>query len=230
MAVVWIIEKPSTDGSSLANILMGSFAVKPIASFPSYKFHRRVNKNSKPDILLVDTEPYSLSDKNLETYFSEQMQNVTKVFLGEQKNYLKLDKIHFSAYKKFFYLHKSVTGLELVKSLNVIASCREKSFCEANKNEYLHYKDLRLDSDSFAVRVMPDEESMLLSRKEAQILKFFMNNPGNCLSRYEIKDAVWNKVAVSMRSIDSHISRLRKKIEGSEAYIESVYGGGYIMK
>jgi DNA-binding response OmpR family regulator len=73
------------------------------------------------------------------------------------------------------------------------------------------------------------EKIDVLPLKEARLLRFFIENTGKCLTRSEIQRAVWDGVKIESRTIDSHISRLRKRISLGEVTIESLYGDGYKM-
>jgi DNA-binding response OmpR family regulator len=61
------------------------------------------------------------------------------------------------------------------------------------------------------------------------LLRFLIENVGVCVSRDQLINEVWKGIRIEARTIDSHISRLRKRLASSEVFIESVYGGGYIM-
>lgn len=53
-----------------------------------------------------------------------------------------------------------------------------------------------------------------LSRREMDLLQFFLRNDGETLDRIKIVDAVWGAAeAPSTRTVDQHVMKLRKKIE-----------------
>lgn len=67
---------------------------------------------------------------------------------------------------------------------------------------------------------------------EYQLIHFLMNNREQVVTRNEILDRVWgeNNTVVSLRTIDSHITNIRKKIEDDPAnprYILNLRGVGY---
>jgi DNA-binding response OmpR family regulator len=88
---------------------------------------------------------------------------------------------------------------------------------------------LELDRRSLQVRV--HGERVALTPTEFKLLEFLMARPGVVFSRDQLLDAVWGHGrAVTARSVDVYILRLRQKIErGSEgpAFIQSVRGFGY---
>jgi DNA-binding response OmpR family regulator len=60
------------------------------------------------------------------------------------------------------------------------------------------------------------------------LLQFFAHNPGRVFSRSELIDGVLGRdVSVIDRTIDVHITGLRKKIGDYSVWIETVRGFGY---
>jgi DNA-binding response OmpR family regulator len=89
------------------------------------------------------------------------------------------------------------------------------------------------------LRLMPSEllffiknKPVTLTRKEFELLVFFINNLNVALTKESIADHLWgahSDMAESFDFIYSHIKNLRKKItdNGGKDYIKSVYGTGY---
>ena len=76
-----------------------------------------------------------------------------------------------------------------------------------------------------------DGEEVLLTKKEFEILKLFLQNRGRIFSREEILDKVWeNDVLVIDRTIDVNINRLRKKLKQYGNNIITKLGYGYGFK
>jgi two-component system response regulator BaeR len=70
-----------------------------------------------------------------------------------------------------------------------------------------------------------------LTLVEANLLQLLMAHPRQIFSRDQIIDRIYDdRRVVSDRTIDSHIKKLRKKLQslnGEHDYIHSVYGAGY---
>jgi DNA-binding response OmpR family regulator len=69
-----------------------------------------------------------------------------------------------------------------------------------------------------------------LTATEFRLLEFLMTRPGVVYSREQLLDAVWgHDRAVTDRTVDVYILRLRQKIEaeGNPTFIRSVRGFGY---
>lgn len=67
-----------------------------------------------------------------------------------------------------------------------------------------------------------------LTAKEFDLLHTLMRNPGRVFSRELLLEKVWgSEVIVTTRTIDTHLKRLREKLESGGAMIETVRGVGY---
>jgi len=77
-------------------------------------------------------------------------------------------------------------------------------------------------------------EPVILTVTEFLILQALANRPGVVKSRNALMDAAYDdQVYVEDRTIDSHIKRLRKKLQASDVefdMIETLYGVGYRFK
>lgn len=73
-------------------------------------------------------------------------------------------------------------------------------------------------------------EEVPLSRKEFDLLLFFLTHRERIHSRDEIMNQVWGNVEVTNRAIDTNITRLRKKIAPYGENIVTRLGFGYGFK
>lgn len=84
--------------------------------------------------------------------------------------------------------------------------------------------EIIIDTEQYQVR--KGDETLVLPRKEFQLLSLLYSNPGKLFTREEIYQSVWgNKVIVGDRTIDVHIRKLRQKI--GDNHIVTVKGVGY---
>jgi DNA-binding response OmpR family regulator len=76
-----------------------------------------------------------------------------------------------------------------------------------------------------------DGESVPITTLEFDVLYFLASRPGRVFSREALMQQVWgNDRVVDDRSIDSLMSRLRRKIEkdpASPRYLQTIWGAGY---
>ncbi len=91
-------------------------------------------------------------------------------------------------------------------------------------------KSGELELDRARCRVHLSGQEVSLTATEFRLLEFLMSRPGVVFSREQLLDAVWgHDRAVTDRTVDVYILRLRQKIEANEsaAFIRSVRGFGY---
>ncbi len=88
-----------------------------------------------------------------------------------------------------------------------------------------------LDLDRQSCRVRLHGQTLSLTATEFRLLEFLMSRPGVVFSREQLLDAVWgHDRAVTDRTVDVYVLRLRQKIEEDPAnpqMIRSVRGFGY---
>src|SRR5438477_1511748 len=92
-------------------------------------------------------------------------------------------------------------------------------------------KAATLELDRTSCRARLDGTALILTATEFRLLEFLMSRPGVVFSREQLLDAVWgHDRAVTDRTVDVYILRLRQKIEPEEStqsIIRSVRGFGY---
>lgn len=88
----------------------------------------------------------------------------------------------------------------------------------------LIFKELKLNLD-IKVCTIQDEE-INLTKNEFNLLEFLIKNKNKIFSRREILNNVWSSKA-SLRTVDTTISRLRKKMKDLEKYLITRLGFGY---
>ncbi len=98
---------------------------------------------------------------------------------------------------------------------------------EAGKNnELLKFSDLIIDIT--ARKIMISDRVIELSPKEYDLLIYLAENKGSALSRNQILDNVWGfDYFGDLRTVDTHIKRLRIKLEDQSNLVQTVRGYGY---
>lgn len=87
-----------------------------------------------------------------------------------------------------------------------------------------HGMELDLDRQETVCSGVPVE----LTRREFELLAYFLENPGRVLPRERILRDVWGlEYLGESRTIDAHVRRLRSKLGGEAAAIETIVGVGY---
>lgn len=94
----------------------------------------------------------------------------------------------------------------------------------------LAYGGLSMDQD--AHRVSRNGRALHLGPTEYRLLEFFLQNPRRVFTREQLLDAVWGRdTHVEPRTVDVHIRRLRKAINGDAEpdLIRTVRTAGYAL-
>jgi DNA-binding response OmpR family regulator len=90
------------------------------------------------------------------------------------------------------------------------------------------YRGTRLVADFDAVAVSVEGESVRLTRREFELLRYLVNNRNRVVSRDRLLERVWGyDRLVEARSVDVHVGRLRGKLGTAGIQIETVVGLGY---
>ncbi len=91
------------------------------------------------------------------------------------------------------------------------------------------FGNVEIDFEKY--RVLVGKKPIEFTQKEFELMRFFIQNRDVVLSRDRLLDEVWGYESYpTTRTVDTHILKLRKKIEKDPAnpsYILSIYGGGY---
>jgi DNA-binding response OmpR family regulator len=125
------------------------------------------------------------------------------------------------------YISKPFSSRELVARIRAIL--RRASFIDqADKTQQLQFGPIALDLDMHTARV--EGEALDLTRREFELLAYFLQNPRRVLSREKILQQVWGlEYLGESRTIDAHVRRVRSKLGAAASLIETVVGVGYRM-
>ena len=113
------------------------------------------------------------------------------------------------------YMPKPFSVLELTARINGVMRRKAKS-------AQIVCGNLTLDEETMQVTL--NGTPLTLNRKEFELLRFFMKNPGKVLTRDTLLTEIWGYESGETRTLDNHIARLRKLGIGN---LETVFGVGY---
>jgi len=123
------------------------------------------------------------------------------------------------------YLTKPFSTRELVARVRALL----RRTARGDSEDILVRGDLRIDPARR--KVSRGDERVELTTLEFDLLHFLASRPGRVFSREALMEQVWGEDrVVDGRSIDSLISRLRRKLEPdppNPKYIQTVWGAGY---
>ncbi|CAN5341289.1 response regulator transcription factor [soil metagenome] len=127
------------------------------------------------------------------------------------------------------YMTKPFSIRELLARVKAILRRAHQSTENGNQKTKLKFKDLVMDPEKRRVQLAG--ESIELTSKEYDLLLLFFSNPGKAYSREELLNDVWGySYEGYSHTVNSHINRLRSKIEKDPSepeYIKTVWGVGY---
>ncbi|MEJ2210690.1 MAG: response regulator transcription factor [Anaerolineae bacterium] len=171
-------------------------------------------RSSRPDLLVLDVASFGANGYKVYEVVQARLDGVPTILL--------LEKGHAGAGGAAeAFMEPPFTGRKLLYRVRKLAknlSSREISL-----------GPLVLDPDSR--RLHNGEEAVQLRPKEADLLAFFMRNPGKVLSREEIMKKVWETNYVDdTRTLSVHVRWVRQKVEDDPSaprLLRTVRGVGY---
>lgn len=97
-------------------------------------------------------------------------------------------------------------------------------------NNLVSFKEISVNTDTVEAKV--GEVLLELTKKEFDLLLYFLTNKNRVLSRQSIAEHLWGDYTDNLDNFDfvyQHVKNLRKKISeaGGKDYITTVYGLGY---
>lgn len=174
------------------------------------------------DVMLPDGDGFQLCSI-LQTH--EKWNTIPIIFLTA-KNALSDRILGFSVGADDF-ITKPFDSLELKARVEGKLRKRERSMNEADN---IRIGDLEINKSSQRVFLSESGHARQidLTPLEFRILVLLASRPNVVVTRNEILDSVWGEnVHVYTRSVDTHVSKLRKKLGAKDYYISSVHGSGY---
>ncbi len=119
------------------------------------------------------------------------------------------------------YITKPVRPRLLISKVESLLRRLDRPFSITDTNSN---KNIRIDREKFMVDI--NGRSLLLPKKEFELLELLLSKPQKVITRDEILTNVWgNETIVGERTIDVHIRKLREKL--GDDYIRTIKGVGY---
>jgi len=127
------------------------------------------------------------------------------------------------------YVSKPFSIKEVLARVNVVLRRHQKAEDIEFTTSSLRYENLRIDKVSKKASIY--NKDLPLTKKELELLALFLQKQGRVFSREELLKAVWpDDVLVSDRTVDVHITRLRKKIAPYDKNLTTRLGYGYCFE
>ena len=165
------------------------------------------------DIMLPGKDGFELVDEFIK-------RNIPVIFLTAKDSVV--DKVKGLKLGAEDYITKPFDPMELLARVEVVLR-RNVSSVETFK-----YKNLEIDFNERTVKM--DGKEVELTTKEFELLEVLIRNKNLALSREKLLEMVWGyEFFGDTRTIDIHITRLRKKLDLEDSII-TVYKYGYRFK
>ena len=127
------------------------------------------------------------------------------------------------------YMAKPVKRAEMLARIQSIS---RRSQGSASSDDILEFPPYTLQRSTRSLKL--NGETIEVTRKEFELTLFLFRNAGRILSRGYILETVWGRSAeVNTRTVDTHISRLRRKLSISPENgwrLSSIYQHGYRLE
>lgn len=191
-------------------------------------FLRSVRRDSF-DLYLLDWLLPDVSGLDVLRKLRDEMQDKTPVLVATVKNEER-DIVNALESGADDYLVKPVRRRELIARAEAI--CRRTGGGGPDSDTY-SAPPYTMDLGRNRAALHDDEIS--LTAREFELAMFFFRNAGKPVSRAHILEAIWgiDNSDVSTRTVDTHISRLRKKMRLNEENgwkLSAIYQHGYRLE
>lgn len=121
------------------------------------------------------------------------------------------------------YITKPIKPRALMSRINALFR-REAQ--KADPGDKVEISDLIINRQNYSVN--QGDKSVILPKKEFELLFFLAQSPNKVFSREELLQKIWGAdIYVLERTVDVHIRKLREKI--GEGYIRTLKGVGYMF-
>jgi two-component system phosphate regulon response regulator PhoB len=180
-------------------------------------------RKSPPDLMILDLMLPDLSGTEIcrEVRANPELAHLPIIMLTARAE--EVDRIVGLELGSDDYVTKPFSPRELTLRVKAVLRRRQP---QASSSVALEHGPLRLDPERH--RCYVEGAEVELTAKEFELLLGLMQRPGRVMTRDHLLDEVWGTdIAVTTRTIDTHMKRLREKLGAAGGLIETVRGVGY---
>jgi two-component system phosphate regulon response regulator PhoB len=180
-------------------------------------------KRKKPDLVILDLMLPGISGLDVcrEIRTSDTFNDIAVIMLtakGEE-----IDRIVGFELGADDYVTKPFSVRELILRVKVIL--KKQSEMSANEKT-IEYGPILMNLDAHNVTV--DGKDIILTALEFKLLKHLLKRRGRVQTRDQLLADVWGLSSeVTTRTVDTHIKRLREKLDKTGNLIQTIRGVGY---
>ena len=218
---IYIVE----DGPDLKDALTFNFENEgfKVNSFSDGESFLKEIKRKKPDLVILDLMLPGISGLDVcrEIRTSDTFNDIAVIMLtakGEE-----IDRIVGFELGADDYVTKPFSVRELILRVKVIL--KKQSEMSANEKT-IEYGPILMNLDAHNVTV--DGKDIILTALEFKLLKHLLKRRGRVQTRDQLLADVWGLSSeVTTRTVDTHIKRLREKLDKTGNLIQTIRGVGY---
>jgi DNA-binding response OmpR family regulator len=123
------------------------------------------------------------------------------------------------------YLVKPFATKELIARVKALARRKNTEYI----GEIYEFENIKYDVKNYLLYI--DSVEYKIPLKEAMLMEMFIKKPKQVFTREQIIDRIWGLEADILESnIEIYVHHLRKRLESTNAKIETVRGVGYMLK
>ncbi len=123
------------------------------------------------------------------------------------------------------YLIKPFATKELIARVKALSRRKNTDYI----GEMYEFEDVKYDTKNYLMYV--NNKQYKLPLKEAMLMETFIKRPKQVFTREQIIDRIWGLEADILESnIEIYVHHLRKRLEKTNAKIETIRGIGYMLK
>jgi len=176
-------------------------------------------------LFIFDVMMGAISGFRLADEIRNKQANTTPIIFLTAKN-TENDKLTGFSLGADDYMTKPFSVRELVARVKAILKRSES--VNVNTSNNLKIESLTLDYEK--KRLLIDNIRIDLTPHEYKIMELLLKNPGKVYSREDILNYAWETANVIDRTVDVHITRLRKKLNNYGKYLVGRSGYGYCFE
>jgi two-component system phosphate regulon response regulator PhoB len=224
MSCVLVIE----DDSSIAKLLSYNLSKEgySVMTADTGEEGLRSVKDKKPDLIILDLMLPGVSGLEVCRLLKEKnvTQQIPVIMLTAKSE--ELDKIAGWEAGADDYVTKPFSVRELLLRVKAILKRCASQVGATAETKIIVFKALTVDSNDYHVTL--GKKKLNLTITEFKLLAFLLTHPNKTISRDHLLNRVWGyQSEVFSRTVDTHITRLRSKLQAYGKYLMSVRSIGY---
>lgn len=221
MAKVLIIDDDKDISELISLILEREEIESDIINNPLEALKKLENGNGNYDLILLDIMMPELSGTELCLKIRDKI-NIPIIFLSAKK--ATIDKMLGYEIGGDDYITKPFENIELVLKIKSHLRLNKRTKNVGN-GKVITIGEISLNEES--LEVTKNNEKIILSIREYELLKYLMKNAGISLSKEKIFESVWGFDYGDIGTVAVNIKSLRDKLKDNNKYIITIWGYGY---